>query len=328
MNPWCKVLPLIALLSAACVQAATNPFVAAVPVPSSPYLPRMYKYVDALLEDPASKTNLHEHQNWLRVLYTLSELSTKPKYRDAADAAMRRWLEEVPGANQPIRRPWLLWDRCFQIAPELSQQFVLAVLKNQITNHPGFYMRACAAAYQHTKNATFLRAIEDFAPRPSPTLSFAIDCDGAARVLPEPVALRLRALAEQTDNQLAALSREAVAEPQRAMLYVSRYENTGKVAYREAIHAAANENLKAPPDGSPAALGHAISLQLAAWRSTARQAHLDKARGFADFALSKHFEGGSELIPGNDTLALSLVELHLHILYITAVRYPPNTLDR
>ena len=328
MNPWCKILPIIVLLYAAYVQAATNPLVAAVPVPSSPYLPRIYKWVDAMLEDSASKTNLHKHQNFLRLLYTLSELSAKPKYRDAADAAMRRWLEEVPAADQPITRPWLLWDRCFQIAPEISQRFALAVLNNKITNHPGFYLRACAAAYQHTTNATFLRAIEDFAARTSPSLSFAIDCDGSARMLPEPVASSLRALAAQTDSRLTALSREAVTRPQRAMLYVSRYENTGKVAYREAIHAAANENLEASPDDSPATLGQAISLQLAAWRSTARQAHLDKARAFADFTLSKRFEGNPELIPGIDTLALSMVELHLHILYITAVRYPPNTVDR
>ena len=328
MNPWCRILPIIVLLYAASMQAATNPLVAAVPVPSSPYLPRIYKYVDAMLEDPASKNNLHKHQNWLRVMYTLSELSAKPKYRDAADAAMRRWLEEVPSSDQPIKRPWLLWDRCFQIAPDLSQQFAFAVLKNQSTNHPGFYLRACAAAYQHTTNATFLRALEDFATRTSPTLSFAIDCDGCARVLPEPVASRLRALAEQTDSRLGAISREAVTRPQRAMMYVSRYENTGKVVYREAIHAAANENLKASPDDSPLTLGHAISLQLAAWRSTAHQAHLDKARAFADFALTKYFDGKPELAPGADTLALSLVELHLHILYITAVRYPPNTLDR
>ena len=35
-----------------------------------------------------------------------------------------------------------------------------------------------------------------------------------------------------------------------------------------------------------------------------------------------------ETITGADTLALALVELHLSILHITAVRCPPNTIDR
>jgi hypothetical protein len=259
---------LFLILSVISAQAATNSLVAPVPVPSSPYLPRVYKYVDALLEHPASKTNLHHHQNWLRVLYTLSELSAKPKYRDAADAALRRWLEDIPASNQPITRPWLLWDRCFQIAPEASARFALAVVKNQITNHPGFYLRTCAAGYAGTTNAIFLRAIEDFAGRfeKSSSLSFAIDCDGAARALPEPLATRLRALAEKTDARLIALSRDADMEitPQTALMYVSRYENTGKVAYREVIHWAAEGHLISDPELSPATLGHAISLQLAA----------------------------------------------------------------
>jgi len=279
--------------------------------------------VDALLEDGASKTNLHKHQNWLRVLYTLTDLSTKAKYRDAADSALRVWLANVPSAEERIERPWMLWDRCFQIDRAASEQFALAVVKNQITNHPGFYLRACAAGYAHATNAAFLKAIETFVSGfkgPVP-MSVAIDCDGVARLLPEPLASRLTALAE---NQSATLARNTAT----GMMYVSRYENTGRTAFREAAHAAANENLKSPTDLPPLTLGHSISLQLAAWRSTARQEHLDKARAFADFALTKYFDGAPQLEPGVDTLALSLVELHLHILYITAVRYPPNTLDR
>ena len=38
--------------------------------------------------------------------------------------------------------------------------------------------------------------------------------------------------------------------------------------------------------------------------------------------------GHYETITGADTLALALVELHLHILHITAVRCPSNTIDR
>jgi hypothetical protein len=89
----------------------------------------------------------------------------------------------------------------------------------------------------------------------------------------------------------------------------------------------------------PATLGHAISLELAAWRSTAQPVYLDRARLFGKLALEKFFDKSPlpraslksdhyETITGADTLALALVELHLHILHITAVRYPPNTIDR
>lgn len=112
------------------------------------------------------------------------------------------------------------------------------------------------------------------------------------------------------------------------MTCVSRYENTGRIKYRDAIQAAAEEQLQSSVELPPLALGHAISLQLAAWRSNARQAHLDKARAFGDFALGKYLSEPAEPIKGVDSLVLSLVELHLHVLYITAVRYPPNTIDR
>jgi len=39
---------------------------------------------------------------------------------------------------------------------------------------------------------------------------------------------------------------------------------------------------------------------------------------------SDHYES----VTGADTLALALAELHLSVLHITAVRTPPNTIDR
>ncbi len=109
------------------------------------------------------------------------------------------------------------------------------------------------------------------------------------------------------------------------------------------MHAAADVYLKSlPEEGAdvwPATLGHAISLELAAWRSTARQVYSDRARALGDVAVKRFFEGSVlpraslktehyESITGADTLALALVELHLHILHITAVRCPSNTIDR
>ena len=77
----------------------------------------------------------------------------------------------------------------------------------------------------------------------------------------------------------------------------------------------------------------------AAWRSTAKQDYFECARQLGEFALAKFFDSGPlprasvksehyETVTGADTLALALVELHLEILHITAVRYPPNTIDR
>src|SRR5205814_10570311 len=127
------------------------------------------------------------------------------------------------------------------------------------------------------------------------------------------------------------------------MLCVSRYENTAEVKFRDLIHAAADVyRNEAPPEDIelwPMTFGHAISLELAAWRSAAKQEYLDAAIKLADIAVKK-FWGDNALprattsnanydnLTGSDTLALSLLELHLSILHITAVRCPSNTIDR
>jgi hypothetical protein len=384
----------------------------------------------------------------LRLLYTLSELSSKPKYRDAADAALKWFLDNtaspatglLPWGGQlswnvmtdepnwkgddalhEFFRPWMLWDRCFQLAPEASRRFALGLWEHQIANpvsgafdrqagfakhaphdgmdlpgHAGFYIRTWAAAYERTKDEQFLKAIDVLLTRfenkrhaksglieahagntnawADSALSLAIDCDGAAHLVPGALASRLRAFAAREDDVFCSLAHEVrdeggfatvvdtatarlQAQPtplwharyggrttaQIGMMCVSRYENTGKIGYRELIHAAADAYMKSLPaeneDAWPGTFGHAISLQVAAWRSTAQQVYLDRARALADFAVQKFFDQGPlpraslkshhyETITGADTLALGLVELHLHILAITAVRWPPNTIDR
>ncbi|HZJ14479.1 MAG TPA: hypothetical protein VFD27_05485 [Chthoniobacteraceae bacterium] len=92
-------------------------------------------------------------------------------------------------------------------------------------------------------------------------------------------------------------------------------------------------------DAWAATFGHAIALELAAWRSTAKQSYVDRAREFGNAALDKFF--GKDSLPraslksdhyesrtGADTLALALLELHLDVLHITAARCPSNTIDR
>ena len=399
-------------------------------------------------DGPLVGANLQHDENLLRLLSTLSELSSKPKYREAADAALKWSLENTTSAatgllpwgehlswnvltDEPnwkgdnaqheFFRPWMLWDRCFQLAPNASRRFALGLWEHQIADHAtgafdrhasfakhaphfgkdfarhaGFYVRTWAVAYSRTRDEQFLKAIEVLLTRfekkrhpktglieahagntnawADSALSLAIDCDGAAHLVPGALASRLRAFAAREDEVFCSLAHEvrdkggfstvvdtATARPQEqptplwnaryggvttaqmGMMCVSRYENTGKVGYRELIHAAADAYMKSLPaeaeDAWAGTFGQAISLQVAAWRSTAKQEYLDRARALADFAVQKFFDQGPlpraslkshhyETITGADTLALGLVELHLHILAITAVRCPPNTIDR
>jgi hypothetical protein len=379
------------------------------PVPPSPFLPVVYRYADAMLEKagaggpagaPAGASFRHD-QNLLRLLQTLSELSAKPLYREAADLALRSSLENAaPDAPGPIPwdEPWLLWDRCFDLAPAASARLASGRAPDGVDSprQAGFHIRARAVAYARTRDDRFLEAIETLLDRferrrhpatgliparsggaeawPASTLSLSIDCDGAAHRVPEPLASRLRAFAAREDDVFSALPHDiertggfitvvdaATGKPgdgptplwearqggtttaQVAMLCVSRHQNTGDTRHRDLVRAAARAYLgAAPPAGAdlwPGTFGQAISLELAAWRSTADARHLDGARELGNRALEGFF-GGSPLpraslksehhesITGADTLALALVELHLHILYITAVRCPPNTADR
>jgi len=390
--------------------------------------------------------NPQHDENLLRLLYMLTELSTKTKYRDAADAELKWFVEkaaspeihippwgraafwdavkdeaiftdETSTGSHEFFRPWMLWDRCFQVAPAPSKQLALGLwrwedqpksdasagfdrARNRVASwddmprQAGFVIRTWSVAYDQTKDPQFLRMIEgaldriekkrhaktgllevhDHLSSSASTLSLAIDCNGASHRLPDPLAGRLRALAAKEDEIFCALSHDvkatggfilnydaATGAPQSkptalwlaandaettariGMMCVSRYENSGRVAYRELIHATADCYLNTIPgdrdDVWAGTIGQAITLELAAWRSTAKQDYFECARQLGEFALAKFFNSGPlprasaksehyETVTGADTLALALVELHLEILHITAVRYPPNTIDR
>jgi hypothetical protein len=403
---------------------------------------------------PLVGANPQHDENFLRLLYTLSELSGKPHYREAADAELKWFLENARSPatqllpwgdylswdvtkDQPTTRngaeagphkffrPWMLWDRCFALAPEASRKFALELWEHQIANHTagafhnyagfsrhrtsdgmdsanhaGFYIRTWAVAFAQTKDEQFLRAIDVLLARYekkrhplhgwypvvstatnaelAATLSLAIDCDGAAYHVPEPLASRLRAFAARDDELVAALPQDVrknrgfsiYVSPHTGkpfddytrlwktntvygyhpgttaaigMMCVSRYDNTGKVGYRDLILGAADAYLDSLPkdneDAWPVTFGHAISLQLAAWRHSADWKYMEQARKFGDIAVEKFWGTNAlpkasyktdhyETVTGADTLALALIELHLNILHITAVRCPPNTIDR
>ena len=378
------------------------------PVPPSPYLPIIYKYADAMLERGRDTNGLfhsvlnrvtmvplalrtsgptpQDHQNLLRLLYTLSELSAKPKYRTAADAELRWFLSNADSRIYLSNQPWMLWDRCFEIAPEAALRLAVRLTNERLDSkdvevfyrQAGFYLRAWAQAYAHTREESFLKASEALFDQTekvrqlgknaafASTLSLSIDCDAASRLVPGTLASRLRAFADHEDKMFCPLPEWlkstgafVTGDGRRVppwmtgsgdnttarigLMCVSRYENTGGPAYRDLVHAAADLYLDSLPasdaDVWPMTFGHAISLQVAAWRSTAQQKYLDRGRELADFAVKHFFDQGPlpraslksnhyDATTGADTLALGFVELHLHILAITAVRYPPNTIDR
>src|SRR5262249_5945804 len=81
-------------------------------------------------------------------------------------------------------RPWMLWDRSWELAPEACKKFALALWQHQIANHKtggfdrhtpyfehgpvdghdfprhaGFYIHTWGYAYKHTHDQIFLDAI-------------------------------------------------------------------------------------------------------------------------------------------------------------------------
>jgi len=351
------------------------------PLTNRPAAPAGVRLSDRVGEKdgPLVGSNPYHDENLLRLLSTLTDLSAKPHYRAAADVELKWFVENLQPDEEQFFRPWMLWDRCFEIAPDPSKRFVRR-LSQQITNRLtessrqiGFNFRALAVAFARAQEeqssyaiAIWLErcgtnAITDF----SPTLS--IDCNGAAQRVPEPTAARLRAIAVRQDASFLSLagdvrknggfavrqvpqhtslwkaSDDTYTTAQVAMMCVSRYDNTGDVRYRDLIFAAAEAYFDSlPADGDdawPATFGHAISLQLAAWRHSADWKYMERARQLGEVAVEKFWGTNAlpkasfktdhyESITGADTLALALTELHLHILHITAVRCPPNTIDR
>jgi hypothetical protein len=331
-------------------------------------------------------SNPYHDENLLRLLSTLSDLSTKPHYRAAADGELKWFVENAESGATEQFRPWMLWDRCFELAPDVSRQIMVKLAQPEIAagaavqREAGFKIRALAIAYAQTKDEQFIRAIirwldhnETNASRVF-TPSLAIDCDGAAQRVPEPLASRLRVVAAAQDGLFCSRPQNvrasgglAIGGPgtsaetsprltprwkargggyttaQVGMMCVSRYDNTGNVGYRDLLFAAADAYLDSLPadndDAWPGTFGHAISLEIAAWRHSADWKYMERARKLGDIAVERFWGTNAlpraslktdhyESITGADTLALALLELHLQILHITAVRCPANTIDR
>ena len=201
-------------------------------------------------------------QNLLRILYTLSEITQDQRYSQVADHELEWFFKNAQSPvtgllpwgehmswhvilDKPISsgtdfahefaRPWVLWDRSFELAPEASKRFALGLWNHQVANHEtgafdrhapyekhgprdgkdfarhaGFYIHAWAYAYKHTRDQTFLRATETLLARferkrydengqMHATIG-SLDVETAASLVPEPLASRLRKFAEIEDQ--------------------------------------------------------------------------------------------------------------------------------
>ncbi len=357
-------------------------------------------------------------ENLLRVFYTLSEITGDCRYRDVADEELTWFLNNAlsPTTNllpwgehmswdvvldKPIgggdltvhefARPWVLWDRCFSLAPVASRRFALGLWEHQIADqktggfdrhapyfehgpvdgkdfarHGGFYIGTWCYAYKHTRDETFLRAIEAILARferkrvqKDGSLVATIgplDCHIAAAMAPEPLASRLRAFAEKEDELiLAELQKQGSStapmwqtgysqgtRASYAMFCLARYEQVGKQAYRDTVIATADAYLNSLPEEDvdvwPMSFAHAISTEVAAYRWTKREAYLAQACRLARMAADMFWQdsplprasfkmGHYETITGADSLALALLEVHA-ITHGLTVIIPSNTIDR
>lgn len=156
-------------------------------------------------------------ENLYRLLYALAEVIGDRTYEQAADEALKwffthtqskqtglfTWgehlgwdfLTEGPLSNikqgentffiHEFWRPWVLWRKCYALAPEACEQFARGLCDHQIRDHEtgnfsrhayydrhfagrnheyprhaGFYIATWGEAYAHTRDPFFLQAIE------------------------------------------------------------------------------------------------------------------------------------------------------------------------
>lgn len=161
--------------------------------------------------------NPQHDQNIYQILYALTPLTGDPRYAAEADRVLGYFLKNCqeprhgfycwgehlgwdlftngPGgfpADQPsaaiheFYRPWVLWEKSFDLAPDNCLRFARALWRNQINHreplsfsrhavitrdnssgrghefprHGGMYMATWAAAYRRTKDSEMLQAVE------------------------------------------------------------------------------------------------------------------------------------------------------------------------
>lgn len=213
-------------------------------------------------------------QNLLRVLYTLSEITGDERYGRTADRELKWffqntqstatgllpwgehmcwdvWLDRPVSSGTDLThefaRPWVLWQRSFELAPEASKRFASGLWNHQIANHKtgafdrhalydrhgprdgrdfprhgAFYIHTWAHAYKQTGQRTFLRAIEAVLARferkrgrggEMQATMGPLDVATAASLVPEPLASRLRDFARIEDELILKDLRRRYGRP-------------------------------------------------------------------------------------------------------------------
>jgi hypothetical protein len=315
-------------------------------------------------------------QNLLRVLYTLSEITGEPRYRQIADHEVQWFFQHTQSPatgllpwgehlswdvmlDQPISagtelthefaRPWVLWDESFRLAPEAAKRFALGLWNHQIADqktgafdrhalydrhgpvdgkdfprHGAFYIHTWAHAYKHTRDETFLRAIESVLARFERKRTGAdgvmhatmgpLDVETAATTVPGPLASRLRRFAQIEDRLILEELHRLYGQPDGTLLFkptwqaayssgvtadwamfgLARYEQAGKKEFRDLVVAVADAYVDALPDEDvdvwPMSLSHVISAQVAAYKLTRRSVYLEQARRFARMTVDVFFQ--------------------------------------
>ena len=164
--------------------------------------------------------NPHHDENIYQILYALTKLTGNPRYAAEADRVLGYFLKNcqeprhgfycwgehlgwdlfanAPGGFPPDKptyaihefyRPWVFWEKSFDLAPDNCLRFARTLWRNQINHreplsfnrhapilqknpagrgaefprHGGMYIATWAAAYRRTKDAEMLEAIEALA---------------------------------------------------------------------------------------------------------------------------------------------------------------------
>ena len=166
-------------------------------------------------------------QNLYQILYALTEITGEKKYAAEADKTLKFFFENgqspatglmawgehmgwnfssehAHGGAHEFFRPWVLWNRCHDLAPDAVLKFAKGLWDHQIANHEtgefsrhagwdkhgpggkneyprhgGFYIMTWAKAYRETRDPVYAKAVEtlvDMFNRLSAEKTGAIPC--------------------------------------------------------------------------------------------------------------------------------------------------------
>jgi hypothetical protein len=151
-------------------------------------------------------------QNLYQILYALTDLTGDPKYAEEANSTLNwffrncrsertglmAWGEHIgwdfntettidkrQRFNHEFFRPWVLWEKCYELAPQSCIDFASGLwyhqihdhetgefsrhaqydrhgtgTRNQYPRHGGFFIATWAEAYEQTNDTLYLKAIE------------------------------------------------------------------------------------------------------------------------------------------------------------------------